>query len=110
MRVIRTLRAHELRPAARLGGGTNCRDDRLVAGAAAEVADERAADLVLVAQAVEAGLDRHQDPRRAEAALERVVLVEGSLERAELEALDRAHAPAGRLHREHQARLDRGPI
>src|SRR3954447_25189830 len=71
-------------------------DDVLVAGAAAQVALEREPDLVL--RQLPVGLlddaDRgHHHPRRAEAALEAVVLVEGPLDRMQRpvgrEALDR---------------------
>src|SRR5919109_3208022 len=92
-------------------------DDVLVAGAAAEVALEPAPDLRLGqpvavrAEKLDAG---HDHPRRAEAALERVALPEGLLERMQLalarETLDRRDlAPVG-LDREHGARLHREPV
>ena len=59
--------------------------DRLVAGAAAEVAREPAADLVVrrVGVAVEQRLRRHEHAGRAEAALQRVLLDERALQRVQ---------------------------
>ena len=79
--------------------------DRRVAGAAAEVARELGADLLLgrVRVLLEEEPRRHQDPRRAEPALEAEVLVEGLLERVErravrerLDRLDLVRRPPGR--------------
>src|ERR671925_612842 len=92
-------------------------DDVLVAGAAAEVALEPAPDLRLgepVAVRAEELDAAHDHARRAEAALERVVLPEGLLERMELaalrEALDRRDLAAVGLDGEHGARLHRVPV
>src|SRR5438552_1848575 len=91
-------------------------DDVLVAGAAADVALEPAPDLrigepvAVRAEELDAG---HDHPRRAEAALERVVLPEGLLERMELagarETLDRRDLAAVGLDGEHGAGLHRAP-
>ena len=60
---------------------------------------------------VEQGARRHQHPGRAEAALQRVQLVEALLDRVELavdlERLDRADLVALAHRREDRARLDR---
>src|SRR2546428_8898964 len=70
-------------------------DDVLVAGAAAEVALERLPHLVLARRGIllEQGHGGEHHPRGAEAALQRVLLVEGLLDRVQLpvlrEALDR---------------------
>src|SRR6185503_19150282 len=89
-------------------------DDVVIPGAAAEVALEAEADLLLGgARVLLQQRDRgHHEARRAEAALERVVLVERLLDGVELapgagEALDRRHLGAVRLDGEHRARLDR---
>src|SRR5687768_10420883 len=60
-------------------------DDVLVAGAAAQVARQRLADLALGRAGVllEIRLDRQQEARRAEAALEAVALPERLLDRVE---------------------------
>src|SRR5919109_5535986 len=92
-------------------------DDVLVAGAAAEVALEPAPDLVIgepvAVRAEELGAG-HDHPRRAEAALERVVLPERLLERMELaasrETLDRRDLAAVGLDGEHGAGLHRVPV
>ncbi len=66
---------------------------------------QRLAELRLgrVGVLAQVGVERHQEARGAEPALQRVVLVEGRLQRAGLEALDRAHvAPVG-LDGERQA-------
>src|SRR4051812_21059958 len=64
------------------GGG----DDVLVAGAATDAAGDRRADLVVggVGVRVEQRADRQHHARRAEAALQRVQLVEALLDRVEL--------------------------
>ena len=101
-----------------LGCGLDRLDDLLVAGAAAEDAADRLADLVAGAAARMRAdeLDRrHQHRGRAEAALQGVVLGERLLERAEravalgetLDGLDRV--PVG-LHGEHEARADALPV
>src|SRR5687767_1742252 len=58
-------------------------DDPEIARAAAEVAREGLAELLLVGIRVlaDVGLHRHQEARCAEPALERMSLVEGALER-----------------------------
>ena len=89
------------------------RDDVVVAGAAAEVALEPVADLLLgrVRVLLQQRDRRHDEARRAEAALQRVLLVERLLHRVQLavrgEALDRRHLAAVGLHGEHRARLHR---
>src|SRR6267378_2500193 len=84
-------------------------DDRLVAGAAAVVAGNMASDLfsgtlLLLQNQILSG---HQHARRAEAALQRVLLVESLLQRLQLagirKTLDGIHLAAVRLHGEHQA-------
>ena len=93
--------------------GTDRGDDVLVAGAAAEVALDGVADLVIGGirgppQEVGSG---HDHPRGAEPALEAVVLPERGLERMEPigrgHALDRRDRGAVRLDGEHRAGLDR---
>src|SRR6185436_16195586 len=86
-------------------------DDVVVARAAAQVALEPVADLVLAGVRIAAAqIDRaHHHAGRAEAALQAVVLAEGGLHRVQLaalgEALDRRDlAPFG-LGGEHRARL-----
>ena len=93
------------------------RDDVLVAGAPAKVAGESASDPFgrRVRIVPQKRLHRHQYPWRAEAALQRVGLVERLLERMERvwagrHALDSRDAAAVRLHREHQARSHRLPV
>src|SRR6267378_550722 len=84
-------------------------DDGLVAGAAAVVAREMDFYLspgnpFLLSDQI---LRRHQHARRAEAALQRVLLMKGLLQRLQLagirKALDGVHLAAVRLHGEHQA-------
>ena len=86
------------------------RDDRLVAGAPAEVAGECLAHLCLVRVgmlAQELG-ERHEDPRCAETALQAVMVLERLLKPVELavrgKRFDRDHFLPLALHREHQAR------
>ena len=93
-----------------LGGERDRIDDLLVAGAAAQVAADRLADLLLGRPrvGVEQRLRRDQHARRAVAALQRVRLAEAVLQHAQRavglrQALDRGDAVAVRLHREHQA-------
>src|SRR5262249_37356923 len=86
------------------------RDDALVAGAAAQIAGDRDAHLLLgwvriVAQELGQG---GQHPGRAEAALQAMVVAERLLQRIELvrtwrEPFDRRDGMAVGLHREHQA-------
>src|SRR6267378_2170345 len=84
-------------------------DDGLVAGAAAVVSGNMVSDLfsgtlLLLQKQILSG---HQHSRRAEAALQRVLLVKGLLQRLQLagirKALDGVHPAAVRLHGEHQA-------
>src|ERR687898_909418 len=85
-------------------------DDPQVGRAATEVARERLAELLVARVRVLADerLHRHEEARRAEAALEGVRLVESALKRMELavrgQPLHGLERPAVRLHREHQAR------
>ena len=96
-----------------LGRPADRADDVLVAGAAADRAGDRGADLLLgrVRVLVEQRARGHQHPRRAEAALQRVQLVEALLDRVELavdlERLDGADLVPLAHHRERRARLDR---
>ena len=121
IRAVQTASGHGLLGAGLGGrGGTrlhlrrrvlNRSDDVLVAGAAAEVALEPEAHLLLAGIRVllEQVDGAHDHARRAVAALEGVLLVEGTLHGMELavlrEALDRRHLAAVGLHREHGARL-----
>src|SRR5579859_8141215 len=100
-----------------VGGEPDGRDDVLVAGAPAEVAGQRASDACgrRVGLLTKAGLHRHQDPRRAEPALQRVTFVERLLKGmqrrgAGSHSLDGRDPVAIRLDREHQARPDRLPV
>src|SRR5215831_5523327 len=97
----------------RLCPGLDRLDDVHVAGAAAEHRRDRFANFVLAGvgidlQVIERG-DQHS--RRAEAALQCVVLMKSLLHRVELvaigEALNRPQLRAIGLHREHQARPHR---
>src|SRR5918994_1376391 len=94
------------------GGVLDRLDDPQVAGAAAEVACERLAELLVARVRVLAKkrLHRHEEARRTEAALERVSLVERALKRVELpvrgQPFHRPERPPVRLHCEHQARAD----
>src|SRR5438067_837479 len=87
-------------------------DNVLIAGAAAEVALEPLADLRLGRRGVlvEQADDRHDHPGGAEAALQRVLLVERLLDGMQLavlrQALDRGDLRAVGLDSEHGARLD----
>src|SRR5215217_8756860 len=79
-----------------VSGPADRADDVLVARAAADAARDRGADLLLrrVGVLVEESSRRHEHPRRAEPALQCVVLVEALLDRVQpavlLERLDRA--------------------
>src|ERR1700740_2174465 len=100
-----------LRLAQALLRGEPRRHDRDIAGAAAEMAGERLADLLLgrfrlVAQQ---GAERDQDARRAEPALQRVMLAIALLQgrqalRRRLQPFDGADLGALRLHCESKAR------
>ena len=91
------------------GGGDRV-DDRLVAGAPAQMAGEEVGDLGAARRlfAVEQVGRGHQDPGRAEAALERVRLAKGGLQRRQLaaarEPLDRLELGSVDLHGEEEAR------
>src|SRR5580658_1002653 len=95
------------------GGLLDRRDDVLVAGAAAEVAGDRLADLGLarIGVALQEHVRGHQHPRRAKTALQAVTVPERLLQRMELaalrEPLDGRDRVAVGLDREHRARLDR---
>ena len=96
-------------PAHFVGRRAHRLDDVLVAGAAAEIGREHV-EQVLVADvglALEHAGREHQEARRAEAALQPVMLDEGALQRMQLvalrEPLDGADRLAVGLHREHQA-------
>src|SRR3954451_20728905 len=91
-------------------------DDVLVAGAAAEVALDAAPDLLLarrgiVLEEIDAS---HDHARRAEAALEPVLLPEAALDRVQLailrQPLDRLEVGAIGLDRQDRAGLDRVAI
>src|SRR6478609_6822368 len=91
-------------------------DDVVIAGASADVAVERLADLFLARLRVvgEQLHRRHHHPRRAEAALQAVALAERRLHRVQLavlgQALDGRDLAALHLCREDRARLDRAPV
>src|SRR5664279_4398718 len=91
-------------------------DDVVVAGAAADVAVEALADLLLARLRVvgEQLHRRHHHARRAEAALQAVALAKRRLHRMQLavlgEPFDRRDGAALHLRREHRARLDRAPV
>src|SRR5579859_1017987 len=93
------------------GAGLHGLHDAVVAGAAAQVAVEPLADLVLGRPGlVLEEVDRREDhARRAEAALQTVVLAKSLLHRVQLavarEALDGGHLRAVRLDGEHRAAL-----
>src|SRR5918992_2329546 len=95
------------------GGVLHRLDDPQIAGAAAEVARQRLAQVLLprIRILTQHRLHRHQEPRGAEPALERVRLVERALERVQLalrrEALHGPDRAAVCLGRQHQARPDR---
>src|SRR5215472_120540 len=100
-----------------LGGGIeDGADDLVVAGAAAEVAGEPVARLSLrrIQIAVEQRLGSDQQARRAEAALQRRMFQEFSLQRMQVvparHALDRLNLVAFRLDRKHQARADQAVV
>src|SRR5580704_5708044 len=105
--------------------GPGCRqhrvDDPLVAGAPAEVRRGELADFRLGRLAGagrlllgEIGLGQHQEARRAETALQPVVIAERLLQIGQLvavgQALDRTHVAPVRLHPEHEAGPDRGGV
>src|SRR5215210_560009 len=99
--------------AAHLSGGVLDRlEDPQIARAAAQVPGERLAQLLAVGTGMLAQVcvHRHEEARRAEAALERMGLVERALERVQAgvagEPLDGGERAAVRLDREHQAGAD----
>src|SRR5581483_11632166 len=82
-------------------------DDRGVPGATADVAAEELDDLFPLRPPAREQISRGgEDPRRAEAALQRVMTTEHLLQRPPLEAFDRHDLAALRLHSEGQARAD----
>src|SRR6185503_3017352 len=91
-------------------------DDVVVAGAAADVAVEALADVLLAGLRVvgEELHRRHHHPRRAETALETVTLAKRRLHRVQLavsrEAFDRRHLAPLHLCGEDRARLDRAAV
>src|SRR4051795_4363187 len=86
-----------------LGGQQDAVDDALVAGAPADVAGQCFADLLLVGvrMAAEECGGLHDEPRRAETALEAVRIPHRLLQRAQPavrgQPLDRRYLAAGRL-------------
>src|SRR5579862_6379613 len=94
---------------ARLGGFEHRVNDLVVAGAAAKIPRQRVANLGLARMRVmvEQRLGRHQEARRADAALQARVLEELLLQRMQLgalrEALDRFDLVALGFDPEHQA-------
>ena len=111
-----------IRLAAALRGGELLRrrlhglDDVLVAGAAAQVAGDAVADLLLarVRVLLEQPVGARHHAGRAVAALQAVLLVERLLQRVQhaalLEAFDGEHLGAVALHRQHRAGLDRHAV
>src|SRR5688500_12682251 len=104
-------------PLSHLAGGLLHRlDDPQISRAAAEVAGERLPQLVVarVWMLPQEGLHGHQEARRAEPALERMRLVERTLERVEGavggQPFDRPEAAAVRLHREREAGAHRDAV
>ena len=96
------------------GGDAHRLDDVLVAGAAAEIAGDRGADLVLVGVGVlgQEGHQREQEARGAEAALQRVRFAKGLLQRVERavgggQPFDRGDLATVHLHAEQQTRAHR---
>ena len=88
-------------------------DDPGIAGAAAQIAGERLAHVLLARFRLfpqQLG-QRDQHARRAEAALQAVIVDKGLLQNRQLavgrKALDRRHLAVVRLHRKHQARARR---
>src|SRR5262245_61752254 len=103
--------------ASQLGGGIeDGTDDFVVAGAPAEVAGEPVARLGLrrARIAVQQRLGSDQQARRAEAALQRRMFQEFSLQRMQIvparHALDRLDPVAFGLDRKHQARADQAAV
>jgi hypothetical protein len=103
--------------ASHFGGGIeDGTDDLVVAGAPAEVAGEPVTRLGLarIRIAVEQRLGGDQQARRTEAALQRRMLQEFSLQRMQVlparHALDGLDRAALRLHRKHQARADQAAV
>src|SRR5580658_11093967 len=99
-----------------LGGQQDAVDDALVAGAPADVAGERFADLLLAGVGVD-GEERgglHDKPRRAETALEAVRIPHRLLQRAQPavsgQPLDRRDLAACGLDRQDQARAHRPAV
>ena len=96
----------------RRGRGFHRVDDVLISGAAADVALEAVADLLLgrVGIAIDDLLGRHDHAGRAEAALQSVLVPESLLHRVELavsgQAFDGQDARAVGLHGEHGAAFD----
>src|SRR3954471_9338829 len=109
--VVRSVTA--ISPPLRVCRGLHGLDDVVIAGAAAEVALEPVADLVVrrVRMLLQEARRRHDHPGRAVAALQRVVLLERALHRVQLavrrETLDRRDLVAVRLDGEQRARLHR---
>ena len=99
-----------------VGGPQHRLDDVLVAGAAAQVAGQRPADVLLggVGVLVEQGLGGHHHARGAEPALQAVLLPEALLQRVQLagagQALHRADLVPVGLDGEHGAGLDRAAV
>src|SRR4051812_567491 len=108
--------AHRLLPSRGAGRGVrgvlDGVHDVLIAGAAAEIARDALANLVLARLRVIGKEIRgaHDHPRRTEAALQAVLLPESCLQRMQLaascQALDRDHSGAVSLNGEHRARFN----
>ncbi len=103
-------------PRSFFGGPQHRLDDVLVAGAAAQVARQRPAHLVLgrVGVLVEQRLGGQHHARRAEPALQAVLLLEALLDRVQLarpcQPLDGGDLVAVGLHGEHRAALHRRAV
>ena len=96
-------------PRISFGRGAHGLDDVLIAGAAAQIRRQHVEQIVVadIRLALEHADRQHQEARRAEAALQAVVIHEGLLHRMQFVAvgqtLDGANFLAVGLHREHQA-------
>ena len=108
---------HRRFPAGVAGGLPHRVHDALVPGATTEVARQRFADVLITRVGVVAQerRHRHDEPGRAEPALQAMAVAKRRLHRRQLavgpgDALDRRDVGAVGLHREHQARAHRRAV